>query len=91
MTGGAMPEQKKEQVKITLKHPVQFDGREVKELTMRRSKVKDQLAVEKEKISEAEREVRLFARLCNVPMELIEEIDLADYKQIQKEYGDFLS
>ena len=58
---------------------------------MRRAKVKDQLAVEKVGGSDAEKEIRLFSLLCNVPMELIEEIDIADYKQIQKEYGDFLS
>lgn len=76
---------------IELKHPVTIAGRETKTLSMRRPKVKDQLAADKSSGSNAEKEIRLFANLCEVEPSVIEELDLADYRRVQEVYGGFLS
>lgn len=77
--------------KITLKHPVDIDGAKVTQLSMRRPKVKDQLAADKASGSSADKEVRLFANLCEVSPATIEELDLSDYRQLQETYTAFLS
>jgi hypothetical protein len=77
--------------KITLDHPVTIGGVEVKTLRMRRPKVKDQLASERSGGTNADKEVKLFANLCEVTPATIEELDLVDYKKIQDEYSGFLS
>jgi hypothetical protein len=76
---------------ITLHHPVTVDGQQIKTLTLRRPKVKDQLAADKGAGGNADKEVRLFANLCEVAPKVIEELDLADYRQIQEAYSGFLS
>lgn len=76
---------------IPLKTPVEFDGKTVASLTMRSPKVKDQLFVENyTKKSDTEKEILLMARLCDVPGELIEEMQLGDYKKLQDTFKDFL-
>ncbi len=76
---------------IELKHPVTVAGREIASLALRRPKVKDQLAAEKASGGNAEKEIRLFANLCEVEPAVIEELDLADYRQVQEAYSGFLS
>lgn len=76
---------------IELQHPVTVAGEEIKRLTLRRPKVKDQLAADKGTGSNADKEVRLFANLCEVAPAVIEELDLADYRQVQEAYSGFLS
>lgn len=76
---------------ITLKNQIEFDGMPVKTLKMRNPKVKDQIAVEKQGGTEAEKEVRFIASLCGCPIELIEELSLSDYRQLQEAFIGFLS
>jgi hypothetical protein len=76
---------------IELKHPVTVNGEEVAALRLRRPRVKDQLAAEKATGGNAEKEVRLFANLCEVAPAVIEELDLADYRAVQEAYSGFLS
>ena len=78
-------------VTIKLKFPVNSDGAAIKELKMRRAKVRDMLAVEDFSGSDAAKECQLFANLCEVTPSVIEEMDLADYQEIQKAYQGFLS
>lgn len=75
---------------INLVHPVMSAGVELCSLSMRRPKVRDQLAVERDKRSEAEKEVRLFANLCEVAPETIEDLDMADYARLQETYRGFI-
>lgn len=75
--------------KIKLQFPVKIDGAEHTELTMRRSKVKDRLAVAAMKCSDEEKEIRLFANLCEVSPEFIQELDEVDYAAVQKVYMGF--
>jgi hypothetical protein len=82
-----------ERTAIKLKYPITVDGTETEALYMRRAKVRDQLLVDKASAagkSAAEKEVLLFANLCEVAPEAISELDMADYKHIQDAYSDFL-
>ncbi len=73
-----------------LKYPVELAGETINNLTMRRSKVKDRLIVSKMKAaSDEEKEIRLFANLCEVEPKVIEELDESDYATLQKAYMDF--
>ena len=75
---------------IELKYEIESGGQTYKELSMRRSKVKDRLVVAKMKsASDEEKEIRLFANLCEVEPKIIEELDESDYATLQKAYMDF--
>ena len=75
---------------IKLNYPVESDGTNIADLNMRRSKVKDRLIVAKMKnSSDEEKEIRLFANLCEVAPNIIEELDESDYSNLQKAYMDF--
>ncbi len=76
--------------KIKLTEPIKIDGILVSELTLRRPKVRDRLAVERMGNSDAEKEVALIANLASISREAVEEFDLADYK-IQETLQGFLS
>ena len=77
---------------IKLKYPVEITGESFNKLTMRRSKIKDRLAVAKMKnSSDEEKEIRLFANLCEVEPKVIEELDEADYSNLQKVYLGFFN
>lgn len=76
---------------ITLQHPVTVEGQQIDSLTLRRPKVKDRLVSEKASGSEAEKEVRFLANLCEIPPSYIEELDMADYVKLQEALADFLS
>ena len=71
---------------IKLKYPIGS----LTELSMRRVKVRDQLAANRSKGNESEKEIFLFASLCEVTTEQIETMDMADYMQIQEVYSGFL-
>jgi hypothetical protein len=76
--------------KIKLQYPIKIDGTEYTELTMRRSKVRDRLAVANmQGKSDEEKEILLFANLCEVSPEVIRELDEADYPEVQKVYMSF--
>jgi len=76
---------------IELKYPISVDGVNVKLLKLRRPKVRDMLGVEAAKVSDAEKEINLFANLCEVTPEALMDLDMADYAKLQKAYQDFLS
>ena len=77
---------------IELKYPVEATGETFTNLTMRRSKIKDRLLVAKMKnVSDEEKEIRLFANLCEVEPKVIEELDEADYSNLQKVYLGFFN
>ncbi len=77
---------------IELKYPVEATGETITNLTMRRSKIKDRLLVAKMKnVSDEEKEIRLFANLCEVEPKVIEELDESDYSNLQKVYLGFFN
>ena len=77
--------------KIKLTEAIKIDGITIFELTLRRPKVRDRLAVEKFGNNDAEKEVALIANLAGIPREAVEELDLADYAKIQGVLQNFLS
>ncbi len=76
---------------IELKHAVTVDGLEVRQLSLRRPKVRDMLTADKAGGTDAQKEIGAFANLCEVSPQVIEELDLADYRALQKAYERFLS
>ena len=77
-------------ITVQLKYGVEDSGVTLPALTMRRPKVKDQLRAQKlSGVSDAEREVRLFADLCMVPPATIEDLDLEDYNALQTAFQGF--
>ena len=76
---------------VELKYPIKVDGTEVRSLSMRRPKVRDQLAaakIGKDKTDE-EKEVRMFADLCEVTPENVGDLDVEDYRQLVEAYKGF--
>jgi hypothetical protein len=76
--------------KIILAHPIQYNGILLTEISLRRPKVRDRLVVDRMTVSDAEKEILLIANLAEISREAIEEIDLADYANIQKVLQHFL-
>lgn len=77
--------------KITLAHPIRINGVELKEVLLRRPKVRDRLIVDKMTVSDAEKEIALVANLAEISKEAVEELDLADYTKIQQKLQSFFS
>jgi hypothetical protein len=75
---------------IKLLHPIQYNGVSLKEISLRRPKVRDRLVVDRMTVSDAEKEIILISNLTEISREAIEEIDLADYANIQKVLQSFL-
>jgi len=76
---------------ITLNNPITVDGISVSDLTVRRPKVRDYLAMERIDGSDLSKEVTLTANLTSTTKEAIEELDIADYVKVQEVLKDFFS
>ncbi|MEI8293011.1 MAG: phage tail assembly protein [bacterium] len=83
---------KKSTVEIALDFPIKIEGVECSRLTLRRPKVGDMLAAEEgsKGQSEQETEILAFANLCMVTPAEIRDLDLGDYKKLQKAFSGFL-
>lgn len=77
--------------KISLNFPVSVGSEVISELTMRRPKVRDQIAANHQTKDAAEQEIALFANLCEVTPDTISEMDMKDYRELQRVYSGFLS
>lgn len=77
--------------RVALDHPVRVDGAETRELAMRRPKVRDERDARRQADNDADREIVLFANLCEVPPAVVEELDMADYARLQDAYRDFFT
>jgi hypothetical protein len=84
---------KKSTVEIELDFPIKIEGVECRRLTLRRPKVGDMLAAEEgsKGQSEQETEILAFANLCMVTPVEIRDLDLGDYKKLQKAFSGFLA
>lgn len=76
---------------VALEHPVTYRGDVTEKLEMRRLTVSDQLKAGAGSTSDAETEIRMIATSAGVNREIIEGLDLADYKEAQKVLLGFLS
>jgi hypothetical protein len=78
---------------ITLQFPMTLpSGQRVERLSMRRAKVRDMKHAQKRGATTEEREIVLFSSLCQPSLtpEDLEEMDLADYGQIQRRFQDMV-
>lgn len=75
---------------IKLSHAITIENNTYEKLSLRRPKVRDRLAVERLKKTDAEKEITMIANLAEVTVEVIEELDLADYGKIQEVLQNFL-
>lgn len=78
-------------VLIDLDFPVVVDGETVSSVRLRRPVVRDMLRIDIAGCSDAEKELALFANLCEMTNESLENLDLSDYAKLQRAYQDFLS
>lgn len=69
---------------ILLNEPITAGGSVISELTLRRLKVRDYLAIDRLDGSDLAREVALTANLASVTKEAIEELDITDYVKVQE-------
>ncbi|WP_341823863.1 phage tail assembly protein [Wolbachia endosymbiont (group A) of Agelastica alni] len=76
---------------VKLDNPITVDGISISELTIRRPKVRDYLAIERLNGSDLSKEVTLTANLTSVAKEAIEELDIVDYVKVQEVLKDFFS
>ena len=76
---------------IKLQDPITVENITYDELKIRRPKVRDRLAVERMKKTDAEKEIAMIANLAEVDIRVIEELDLADYGTIQQSFSDFFA
>ena len=67
---------------VKLQFPVTVAGATYTELKMRRCKVKDRRLAAKQPTQE-EQEITLIANLCEVPPDVIDELDSVDYSALQ--------
>jgi hypothetical protein len=76
---------------IVLNSTVKSCGVEIRKLNMREPKVRDMLLAEKAGKTDAEREITMFAALCEVEPAVIEDLGMRDYARLQEAYKGFLS
>lgn len=77
-------------IEIELNSPVELDGVKYEVLEMREPKVRDSELFESLKGTDAQKEIQMFANLCDTTPELIRELTLKDYGKLQIAYKDFL-
>lgn len=75
---------------ITLQYPVVGPLGTVEKVTLRRAKVRDQVAAQEGGGNPAAQEMRLFGFLTGQPPEVLEEMDYVDYLALQKAFTGFL-
>lgn len=74
---------------IKLKHPITADGIELKEITLRRPKVRDLERMDKVS-GEMAKAVTLIADLAEISPDQVREIDAEDFAAAAEALGDFL-
>lgn len=75
--------------KVPLQFPVTLDGEAFKELTVRRSRVGDNLWAQKQGGDDFEKGIAMMARLCDVRPEVIHELDDLDAEAVQGAINSF--
>ncbi len=80
---------------IQLTHPVQHDEKTIKELEIRRPKVRDHIWLEHQesaalregkRLADVEKDYKLYARLTDVSEEVIGKLDMQDWGKLRKFY-----
>ena len=80
-----------EPIVITLKHPIEIGDEKVEKLTIkRRATAKDLRCMDQEK-GEIAKSAALLARLAEVPVRWVDQMDAADFTVAAEVVGSFLS
>lgn len=66
------------------------DGQSIISLTMREPKVRDRLKFSYISGSEEQKELAMIADLCGQTVELLQELTIADYKQLEEQFLVFM-
>ena len=81
-------------VVIDLVQPISINGVEVNTLAMRRPTMLDQIAMRKHSVAQKllgeEEDLHMYAGLCGVTPQDLLQLDMADYIELGKVYGNFL-
>lgn len=75
---------------ITLSKPLEVNGAQLQELTMREPTVDDQVASNEVRGSDVVKETTLFANLCEIPPNDLRRLKLRDYMRLQAAFGNFI-
>lgn len=75
---------------VTLNSGVTIDGAKVKTITMREPQVRDNLAADAVKGSDAQKEIAMFANLCGLAPSDFDEMTSRDYTRLQRAYVNFI-
>ncbi len=78
---------------IRLSHPIAWDGKTVTEVQVRRPKVKDLRAMERDTSTSAnqiDQGVAMAALLTELPAEIIDEMDAVDFAAVSEVIAGFL-
>jgi hypothetical protein len=76
---------------VVLAYPIAYEGRSIDSITLRRPRVGDTVAAQRDATSQAELEIRLFAALTGLPTAAIELLDMKDYATLQQALKDIVS
>lgn len=76
---------------VPLAFPITHDGRTIDSVTLRRPRVGDSLAAQRNAASPAELEIQLMALLTGLPISAIELIDMQDYTALQQALKDLVT
>lgn len=76
---------------VTLAFPISHDGRTIDSVTLRRPRVGDSLAAQRNAASPAELEIQLMSLLTGLPISAIELIDMQDYTALQQALKDLVT
>ncbi len=79
------------QENVELQYPINVSGAEISVLRLRRPTVRDRLFSEKASGTEIDKEIRFIANLCDLAPSDIEQLDMADYVNVQEVLAGFLS
>jgi len=80
---------KRATVKVVLDFPITVSGVEVKHLTMRRPKVRDEMAFSKASGLTEDKVMQLISSLTETPIEDLMELDAADWFKLEEQYQAF--
>ena len=75
-------------VELKLEYPVEYAGKTIEMLTIRRPKVRDNMIAGK-KEDDADKEITLMSMLAGVDDSVIHEMDMIDYSAFQQVIMDF--
>ena len=76
---------------VPLEYPVTHDGTTYTELVMRRPTKRDDMDARRAESDDADREGRMFANLCEIAPDVVDELDLADYLAMQDAFNEMIA